>query len=80
MGVVNGIVAFIKAVPIIDKWFRNLAQAYYTLRVDQINDLKIGKQEQRDAQISAIQKAENDAEIIALSITLSSIGRHELPE
>jgi len=78
MAVINGIAAFIKAVPIIDKWFRNIAEAYYKLRVSQIENLKIGNQEKRAVIIRAIQKAENDQELTALSITLSDYNGGKL--
>lgn len=81
MGAVfTGIVAFLEAVPILDGWFRGLVGAYYKSKVNKIKNLKISKEQQRDAIINAIQKAENDEEITALSIVLHNHNSGELPK
>lgn len=77
--ILSGIVAFMEAVPIIDKWFQVLVSTYYKVKVSKIENLRIGEIEQRQAIINSIQKAETDAERIALSITLHKFNSGELP-
>lgn len=71
----SGIVAILKAVPVLDRWFAQLVSLYFKKKADEIRSGEVTIDQKRAAIINSIQKAETDEELIALSIVLDDFNR-----
>ena len=71
----SGIVAFVRAVPILDKWFTQLTSLYFKKKAEEIRVGEVTIDQKRTAIINSIQKAETDEELIALSVVLDDFNR-----
>jgi len=76
--IVSGVFAIAKAVPIIMRFFTEVNNRILEEKLKEIDIKRVTLNDQRNALLKALKKAETNEEIIALSITLHNINTSKL--
>jgi len=76
MGTVfTGIVAFMKAVPIIDSWFKQLQEAYVKDQINGMENRRVTKNDQRTVLIQKLTESKDKNEKIVLFSAINDLDR-----
>jgi len=78
--IASGIFSVAKAVPYVFKVLDAVYAKYIEHKISKIKQQRITKDDQRSALLQAIEKAETNEEILALSVTLHTINNGGLRE